>query len=71
MAATTAQTAGSLRSQVLGDGLVRIASALGHHRSPALALGVPASNQRVLTGANHWDLLNRPEVAAQLCDWLA
>jgi pimeloyl-ACP methyl ester carboxylesterase len=71
VAATTAQAVGSLRSQVLGDGLVRIASALGHHRNPALALGVQPSRQRVVTEAHHWDLLSRPEVGAQLRDWLA
>ena len=71
VAATTAESTQSLRSQVLGDGLVRIASALGHHRNPNLALGVPPSRQRVVTGAHHWDLLSRPEVDAALQEWLA
>ena len=71
VAATTSDAAGSLRSALLGDGLVRLDSALGQHRDPALSLGVPPSRQRVLTGADHWDLLSRLEVAAHLREWLA
>lgn len=56
--------------EVVGDGLVPLASALGRHRRPALALSVPASHQFVLTGANHWDLLGRPEVCDRLRGWL-
>jgi hypothetical protein len=70
VAATTAEHPASLRSALLGDGLVRLASALGRHRDPAKALDVPEAHQRVITGANHWDLLGRPEVGAQLLDWL-
>ncbi len=70
LAATTAQHPGSLRSTLLGDGLVRVRSALGQHRDPAKALAVPAERQRVITGANHWDLLGRPEVGEQLVEWL-
>ena len=70
VAATTAEHPASLRSALLGDGLVRVSSALGRHRDPALALAVPEHRQLVVTGANHWDLLSRPEVYAQLRDWL-
>ncbi len=52
------------------DGLVPLASALGHHRQAALALNVPAAHRLVLQGANHWDLLSRREVSAQLGQWL-
>jgi hypothetical protein len=71
VAATTAEHPRSLRSTLLGDGLVRLPSALGQHRTPALTLKVPAERQLVITGANHWDLLSRPEVRAQLLAWLA
>ena len=67
VAATTAEQVDSLRSTVLGDGLVQLDSALGQHRNPALALAVPDAQQLVVTRANHWDLLSRPEVSA----WLA
>jgi pimeloyl-ACP methyl ester carboxylesterase len=68
-ATTAAQTHG-LQHHLLGDGLVPLASALGEHRLPEQRLRVPASHRLVLTKANHWDLLNRPEVTAQLLRWL-
>jgi pimeloyl-ACP methyl ester carboxylesterase len=71
VAATTAEHAGSMRSTVLGDGLVPIASALGWHRQSALALHLPATRRLVVTQANHWDLLGRADVYAQLRTWLA
>lgn len=66
VAATTGERASGLRGRLIGDGLVSLDSALGRHRDPARTLPVPAANQRVITRANHWDLLSRPEVS----DWL-
>ena len=71
VAATTAETASGLRHHLIGDGLVFLASALGEHRDPALALGVPSDQTLVVTSANHWDLLDRGEVAEQMLAWLA
>ena len=72
VAATTAKRAGSLRSTLVGDGLVPLGSALGAHRNPRLALSaVPDSHRLVITEANHWDLLNSAQVIAQLKAWLA
>lgn len=71
VAATTAEQACGLHSRVVGDGLVPLASALGEHRNPALALHVPRSHRMVVTQANHWDLLNRADIADQLKRWLA
>jgi pimeloyl-ACP methyl ester carboxylesterase len=71
LAATTADGPKGLRHAVVGDGLVTLASAWGEHRDPALALVVPASHKALITGANHWDLLSRPEAADALRRWLA
>ena len=71
VAATTADRVGSLRSTVLGDGMVRLSSALGHHPNRALALAVPDSHRWVVTRTNHWDLLSRPEVYAWMLERLA
>jgi len=71
VAATTSAQATGLRSATLGDGLVPLASALGEHRDPRLALKVPKSHRMVVTSANHWDVLNRDVVYQQLRAWLA
>ncbi len=70
-AATKAPTVGGLHDKVVGDGLVLPASALGDHPNPALALHVPKNHRLMVASANHWDLLNRAEVGAQLLVWLA
>jgi len=70
VAATTSDNTTGLRSATLGDGLVLLASALGEHRDPKLALDVPKGHQMVVTGANHWDLLNRSDVYQQIRSWL-
>jgi pimeloyl-ACP methyl ester carboxylesterase len=71
IAATTAAKAGNLQDQLLGDGLVPLASALGEHDQTHYALGFPPENQWVATSTNHMELLNKPGVTAQLLAWLA
>lgn len=60
VAATRSARLGSLASRTVGDGLVPLKS----------ALGLPVTAQHVVTGANHWDLLSRADVYAQLRTWL-
>ena len=55
---------------LFGDGLVPVASALGHHAEPARSLPFPASRTRVFSGMKHLDLLSRPEVVEQVGAWL-
>jgi pimeloyl-ACP methyl ester carboxylesterase len=71
VAAVQAQRAEAARNAWIGDGLVPLASALGEHADGAMALDVPDDHKHIVTGANHWDLLNRPEVYQQLLTWLA
>ncbi|MFO1292029.1 MAG: alpha/beta hydrolase [Rubrivivax sp.] len=71
LAATTSASPAGLRHALVGDGLVTLASAWGEHRNPALALQVPAAHKELITQANHWDLLSRPEAADALRRWLA
>jgi pimeloyl-ACP methyl ester carboxylesterase len=71
VAAVQAQRTDAARNAWIGDGLVPLASALGEHARVAMALTVPDSHKQVVTGANHWDLLNRPEVYQQLLNWLS
>jgi pimeloyl-ACP methyl ester carboxylesterase len=70
VAATAAAAPKGIRHALLGDGLVTVASAWGEHADKARALQLPASRKRLVTQANHWDLLSHPQVADALRDWL-
>jgi pimeloyl-ACP methyl ester carboxylesterase len=70
IAATTAERVGTLRSEMIGDGLVPLASALGEHKDAHMRLAVPRSRRWVATSANHFDLLDRADVYAKLRAWL-
>jgi pimeloyl-ACP methyl ester carboxylesterase len=69
--ATTGKTAGDLSGRLLGDGIVPLASALGRHANPRLALQFDESRTWVAYGTNHLDLLSRTQVYAQIKRWLA
>jgi len=71
VAASKATKVGGLHSRVIGDGLVPLASALGEHREAQHALKLPPHRTRIVTSADHWDLLNRENVYAQLRAWLS
>jgi pimeloyl-ACP methyl ester carboxylesterase len=71
IAATTGKTAGDVSDRLIGDGIVPLASALGRHANPRLALTFDESRQWVAYGINHLDLLSRREVYAQIKRWLA
>ncbi len=70
IAATTGQRRGDLRDRWIGDGLVPVASALGHHPDPDRAVGFVKSRQWVGYDMNHLDLLSHPDVADRLLRWL-
>jgi pimeloyl-ACP methyl ester carboxylesterase len=70
LAATTTAEPKGLRHALMGDGLVTVASAWGEHPDPARALHLPASRKRLITQANHWDLLSHPQAADALRAWL-
>ncbi len=58
-----------LLGMVAGDHLVRAKSAVGHGRSRRIPF--VAEDGLILTGSNHFDLLNHPLVYAKLRDWLS
>jgi hypothetical protein len=70
-AASLGQHEGTLKSRLLGDGLVRLRSALGRHRNPARALAFTEGRQWIGHGMGHLDLLDHPAVYARLRQWLA
>jgi len=71
IAATTAKTPGDRGGRLIGDGIVPLASALGRHANPRLALQFDESRKWVAYGTNHLDLLSRTDVYAQIKRWLA
>jgi pimeloyl-ACP methyl ester carboxylesterase len=70
VAGTLGQRDGDLKDRLLGDGLVPLDSALGRHRDPARTLAFAEDRQWVAYGTGHLALLSRPEVYAQLRQWL-
>ena len=71
VAVTAGTSADALRSLVLGDGLVPLASALGRHSNDDMALPFPDDRRWVGHAMHHLDLLHSPEVYAQVRRWLA
>jgi pimeloyl-ACP methyl ester carboxylesterase len=68
IAGTTAPTPGD---KLPGDGLVPVDSALGRADRPELSLAFSATHQWIAFGTGHIDLVDRPEVCAQLESWLS
>lgn len=62
IAGTIRKEAGKFDELIVGDGLVNVASALGHHKLKEKTLGFAGDRQWVLRGVNHMALLNHPEV---------
>ncbi|MCF8209049.1 MAG: GPI inositol-deacylase [Rhodoferax sp.] len=62
---------GDLQSRWVGDGLVPLSSALGHHKDPRHALAIAPDRQKTVYGATHLGLLDSQAVADQLQEWFA
>ena len=74
IAATTSSKISAAKKPVeslSGDGLVPVASALGHSKNPGHRLGIPKSRQWVGHDMNHMDLLSSKAVYRRLRKWLA
>jgi pimeloyl-ACP methyl ester carboxylesterase len=70
IAASIAKKSGGLAGQLLGDGLVPLASALGKHKDASRQLAFPKDRQWIGYGMHHLDLLDRKEVYARIRRWL-
>lgn len=68
--AITGTAQSDLHNHVLGDGLVPLYSALGHHVETDKAMLFPDDHQWVGYQMHHLDLLDRPEVLQQLQAWM-
>ena len=58
------------RDQLIGDGLVPVASALGDHPDPRRRLSFPRSHQWTAPGTTHLGLLCSGQVYEQIREWL-
>jgi pimeloyl-ACP methyl ester carboxylesterase len=61
---------GDVKDRLVGDGMVLLDSALGHHKEPDRCLAFPQSQQWVGYNMGHADLLDRPEVYQKIREWL-
>ena len=71
IAATRAERADHLTARLIGDGLVPVSSALGHHRDPARCLPIAPEYQHILPATNHIALLHHPDAFLTVKRWLA
>jgi pimeloyl-ACP methyl ester carboxylesterase len=71
VAATTGASDDRLRHRLLGDGLVRVPSALGEHPDPRRALAFPPGHSWIARRCSHLDLLGSDAVCRQMLAWLA
>ena len=71
MAASVAKRSSNTEQQLPGDGLVPVDSALGLDAHSDGKPGIPKLRQWIGYGMHHLDLLDRPDVYAQIRQWLA
>jgi hypothetical protein len=70
VAATKAARRSALADRLIGDGLVPLNSALGHHDDERRKLLFSEDSQWIAYRMNHMDLLTSPEVTRQMVQWL-
>jgi pimeloyl-ACP methyl ester carboxylesterase len=70
IAASLGPAADSLKTRLLGDGLVPVASALGQHAEAGRHLDFAPERQAVVHDTGHLDLLSNAEVYGLLRQWL-
>ena len=71
VAATKAARRSALVDRLIGDGLVPLNSALGHHAEADRTLGFAQDSQWIAYHTSHMELLSRPEVTRRLVQWLS
>lgn len=70
VAGTLRSSEEALGAKTLGDGLVPVKSALGHHGKESHTLSVPEDHTLLVYGTRHMDLLCSEEVGRKLVEWL-
>ena len=70
IAATLADRRSTLSNRLIGDGLVPLYSALGHHEKAQRKLLFTKESHRIIYRMNHMDLLSSRRVSRQILRWL-
>jgi len=70
VAGSTAAEPGASGTRIPGDGLVPVASALGHHRDPERTVAFAPGRTWIAPGTGHLDLLGSPAVYERVRQWL-
>ncbi|MFK7936121.1 MAG: esterase/lipase family protein [Saprospiraceae bacterium] len=70
VAAIVGESANSTATQLRGDNLVGLKSALGQHKDQAKDLGFKEEHQFIVYGHNHLDLLSSQAVYSKLRTWM-
>ena len=70
LAGSVGRRAGELKEHMIGDGLVPVESALGHHAAPDGGALFAPSHQLIAHGVNHLGLLNAKKVYRALRTWV-
>jgi pimeloyl-ACP methyl ester carboxylesterase len=71
IAGTLTKGASTKGAKPRSDGLVPVASALGRHDEPDMAVGIDPARQWIAYGTGHLDLLSSDRVYATMKGWLA
>lgn len=71
VAASLADRRSTLSNRLLGDGLVPLHSALGHHEKAQRKLLFTNESHRIMYQMNHMELLHSPKVIRQIQRWLS
>ncbi|MDO6442273.1 triacylglycerol lipase [Marinobacter sp. 2_MG-2023] len=71
IAAAIGKNVSDFTSMMVGDLLVRLGSAKGHHSDNLKKLSISPENCRVFENLNHLDLLDNKVVHDQILEWLA
>lgn len=70
IAAVIGKATAPVSTQLLGDSLVNMKSALGQHKDPAKNLHFKETNTWIANEHNHLDLLSSPKVYTKIKEWL-
>jgi hypothetical protein len=71
VAATLAARRSTVADRLVGDGLVPLHSALGHHENADRQLHFASAQELIVYRTSHMQLLSSPQVTKQLLQWLA